>query len=78
MGCHKNISETKFPRQGEYLLRRVRVSFHYEPGELMGTIVRDDVEDSWKTIIQLDDGRYILGAECQYMPTLDLRGDQGD
>lgn len=31
-----------------------------------GTIVRDDVEAPYHTIISLDDGRYVLTTECQH------------
>lgn len=32
----------------------------------MGYIVRDDREEPFETIIKLDNGRYVRGAECQY------------
>lgn len=34
--------------------------------KIEGTVIRDDVEDPHLTIIKLDDGRIILGTECQY------------
>jgi hypothetical protein len=34
----------------------------------LGTIVRDDNEPPWRTIIRLDDGRVVLASECQYSP----------
>jgi hypothetical protein len=49
---------------------RTKVIFHYGGPELMGTIVRDDFEEPWRTIIKLDDGRYILGSECQHAPEI--------
>jgi hypothetical protein len=32
----------------------------------MGTIVRDDIEAPYETIIKLDNGRYLRGVECQF------------
>lgn len=72
MGIHGNITSTKYPAQGSYLGRRVSVCFHYDAGTLVpGTLVRDDVEDPWRTIIRLDDGRHVLSTECQWSPTQD-------
>jgi hypothetical protein len=70
MGAVKNITATTFPRQGAYQNQRTKVLFHYGGPELMGTIVRDDYEDPFVTIIKLDDGRYVLATECQYAPEL--------
>jgi hypothetical protein len=67
MGVHAAISSGTFPKQGEWLGKRVRVCFNYDTSEQIGgTIVRDDVEDPLRTIIQLDDDRFVLAAECQY------------
>lgn len=32
----------------------------------MGTVIRDDREEPYETLIQLDDGRTMRGVECQY------------
>lgn len=67
MGCHKNINMKDFPKQGEYLDKRVEVCFYYDTSETIGgVIVRDDMDEPFKTIIKLDDGRFILAGECQY------------
>lgn len=67
MGCHKNITKERFPKQGENLNKEVEVCFHYDMSKcLTGIIVRDDMESPWIGIIQLEDGRYILTSECQY------------
>lgn len=67
MGNHKNITATKFPKQGTWLNRRVEVYFHYgKEGKAQGVIVRDDMEAPFETIIKLDDGRYVRAVECQY------------
>ena len=34
--------------------------------KLYGTIVRDDLEEPFETIIKLDNGRYLRAVECQY------------
>jgi hypothetical protein len=34
----------------------------------MGTIIRDDMEEPFRTIISLDDGRVILATECMHSP----------
>lgn len=70
MGHHANIGHKRFPKQGSFLGKRVQVSFH-APGreanrELGGEVVRDDEEDPHRTIIKLDDGRYVLSTECVY------------
>lgn len=73
MGVHDNIGFVRehFPRQGDLLGRRTSVCFRYESSDtIAGTIIRDDVEDPMRTVIQLDDGRVVLGDECQYrMPS---------
>lgn len=67
MGCVENISAYNFPKQSEYVNRRVKVCFHYDTSKLFGgKIVRDDREEPFETIIQMDDGRIIRGTECQY------------
>lgn len=69
MGVHKNIGYDKFPKQGRYMGRKVAVCFNYEVSKvLIGTIVRDDIEDPGRTIIALEDGRYVEAVECQYSP----------
>lgn len=67
MGVVKNIDIDTFPEQGSNLHKRVEVCFHFNFDHvILGTIVRDDREPPWRDIIQLDDGRYILGTECLY------------
>ena len=56
-----------YPKQGIYLLKRVRVCFDYDTSNtILGRVVRDDEEEPGLMIIQLDDGRYVLSTECQY------------
>ena len=67
MGCVENISAYKYPKQSEYVNRRVKVCFHYDTANMFGgRIVRDDREDPCETIIQMDDGRFVRAVECQY------------
>jgi len=69
MGCVDTITAARWPAQGSYLGKRVRVCFHYDTARsLTGVIVRDDAESPHETIIALDDGRFVRSAECQYTP----------
>ena len=67
MGCVDSITAKGGPVQCDTVGRRVSVCFHYDTSqELLGTVVRDDGESPFKTIINLDDGRYVLTTECQW------------
>lgn len=67
MGCVENVSAYKYPKQSEYVNRRVKVCFHYDTTKMFGgRIVRDDREEPDETIIQMDDGRIVRAVECQY------------
>lgn len=67
MGQHINISATLFPEQGELLGKQVRVAFHHETQNyFLAKCIRDDIEEPFRTIFQLEDGRIILSTECQY------------
>lgn len=69
MGVVNNISSTKFPKQGSWLGKRTKVCFKYDAESIiMGTIVRDDLEEPYVTIISLDDGRVVLATECMHSP----------
>ena len=69
MGNVATVGARRFPAQGRYLGSRCAVVFDYDTStQFRGTIVRDDFEEPWRTIIQLDKGPYILGTECQYRP----------
>lgn len=71
MGAIGNIGMYSFPRQGTFLGRRVTVCFHGDTEVTTGgEVVRFDVEEPHLTIIKLDDGRHVLGTECQYSPQL--------
>lgn len=67
MGCVNTITYDKFPKQGPNVGKRVEVCFHYDTSKIIGGyIVRDDYEEPGQTIIELDNGKYILACECQY------------
>lgn len=66
MGCVNNITYDKYPKQHD-VGARVEVCYHYDTSKKhLGTIVRDDREEPFETIIQLDNGRYLRGVECQF------------
>lgn len=67
MGVHANIGHDKYPQQGSHFQKTVWVTFNYDTSKrVAGKIIRDDVESPGHTIIQLEDGRVVLGTECQY------------
>lgn len=67
MGCVNTITAYRFPKQSEYVNRRCKVCFHYDTTKwINGTVIRDDREEPFETLIQLDDGRTLRGVECQY------------
>lgn len=67
MGCVETINFYKFPNQSSWVNRRCKVTFMYDTSRyICGTIIRDDREEPFETLIRLDDGRVIRGAECQY------------
>lgn len=67
MGCISTIDAYHFPKQSEYVNRRCNVCFHYDTSVYIpGTVIRDDREEPFETLIKLDDGRVIRGTECQY------------
>jgi len=71
MGCVENVNPPagRFPRQSEHVGGRTEVCFHYDSARRVGgTIVRDDREAPWVTLIALDDGPTVLATECQYTP----------
>lgn len=85
MGVKENISYDNFPKQKDENYKyaymavgaRVEVSYHSDTSKIhMGTIVRDDLEEPFETIIKLDNGRYIRGVECQFSYVNDIVRDQ--
>ncbi len=68
MGCHPNINHEKFPEQGKQRGKRVRVMFYFTEPYCYGVCIRDDKEEPFRTIFQLDDGRVVDAVECQWAP----------
>lgn len=66
MGYHYNVDYEKFPAQGVFLNKECKVCFNYADRTIKGKIVRDDMEEPFKTIIQLEDGRFVMSTECMY------------
>lgn len=66
MGYVQGVGAHSFPRQSEHVGQRTAVRFYQDFEELGGTVVRDDLEYPWRTIIQLDDGRFVMSIECVY------------
>jgi hypothetical protein len=67
MGNVANIGFDRFPKQGYLKGQTVRVCFGYDTSRTIeGTVIRDDAEEPGRMIILLDDGRTVLGTECQY------------
>ena len=66
MGEHTNVGYDTFPIQGKALGREVDVIQKLSDGteaRLVGTVVRDDLEDPLVTMITLGDGDVVLGTE---------------
>jgi hypothetical protein len=69
MGVVANVNLDTWPKQGSWLGKRTKVCFNYDSSRtVMGTIVRDDNEEPWVTIISLDNGRVVLATECMHSP----------
>ena len=75
MGCIDTITYEKFPKQKDENYKypkfkvgsRVKVCYNYDTSKYhYGTIVRDDLEEPFETIIKLDNGRYLRAVECQF------------
>lgn len=70
MGSHQNVNPVIgiFPRQSDWVGRRVQVTFDYLQSSetIRGTIVRCDAEEPGRLIIRLDTGQFVLSTECQY------------
>lgn len=67
MGVVANIDIDHYPRQTNFTGTRVLVCFKYDKDHTVpAVIIRDDDEDPNRTILRLDDGRIVLGTECQW------------
>lgn len=62
----------QYPEQTKNVGRKVNVIFNYDiNNSLIGTVIRDDAEDSYTTLFKLEDGRIINALECQYSIIMD-------
>lgn len=69
MSNERIITHKKFPKQGHFLNKKTKVAFNFDTSHtLNGVIVRHDHEEPFVVIIKLDNGRYVLGKECQFQP----------
>lgn len=69
MGVVASVGFDTWPRQGPWLGKRTVVCFHYDTSRtVMGTVVRNDAEAPFRTVISLDNGRIVLGDECMHSP----------
>jgi len=67
MGVVNGVSADEWPEQGDRLGCRALVCFNYDTSRTFpGVVVRDDMAEPYQTIIRLDDGRHVLGVECQW------------
>lgn len=74
MGIVKNVGFHEWPKQGSWLGIRTEVCFRYDTrNTILGTVIRDDKEEPYRTIILLDDGRVVDSTECMHSPVKDGR-----
>jgi hypothetical protein len=67
VGVHNNIGYERFPKQGDFLGRKVNVCFDYDTSKtIRGMVVRDDKEEPGTLLIRLTDDRIVNATECQY------------
>lgn len=68
MGICKSISYDSFPEQNVHTVgKRVEVCYNHDSSQIhMGTVVRDDTEPPFETLIKCDNGRYLRSVECSY------------
>jgi hypothetical protein len=62
-----DLRNDTYPEQSEYVGKEVKVCFWYDTTKTFkGKMLRDDRTVPWRTIIQLEDGKIVEGAECQW------------
>lgn len=71
MGVVPWVDAAVYPTQSEYVGRPARVCFNYDTANTFPAVVlRDDTGKPWLTVLRLDDGRCVLGSECQWTPQI--------
>lgn len=54
-------------KQGNFINRKCNIFFNYNiKNFISGKIIRDDIEEPFKTLIKLNDGTIIDSKECLY------------
>ncbi len=72
------LNNLQLPQQGD-VGNKAQVCFHFDTRRtLEGRIVRDDLEEPYKTLIELEDGRVVDTVECQYSPIYDKADEDGE
>lgn len=67
MGSKENINYDQYPKQTNKVGKKVEVCYHYNTSKTHhGFILRDDAEDPYETIFQLENGRVLRSVECHY------------
>ena len=70
MGATKFVSATKYPVQGNFLGKDIKVMFDYDSSMCFSAkCIRDDMAEPFLSLFQLMDGRVVRATECQYSPT---------
>lgn len=58
-----------YPPQRPTVGCRVKVVFHFDERQIFpGVIVRDDKEEPYVMLVQIGEGQFVLGTECQWRP----------
>lgn len=58
-----------YPKQSKNVNKPVYVCFNYDTtNTISGICLREDIEDPYLTILQLEDGKTVLATECQWRP----------
>jgi len=66
---YRGVTLDDWPEQGDCLGLKAEVMFKGDSCQMTsGIIVRDDIQMPFYTIIELEDGRFVMGHECQYAP----------
>lgn len=61
------IGKDAYPEQFDSVGARVLAAFDYDVANpLPATVLRDDAEEPFRTVLRLDDGRIVMGSECQW------------
>ena len=63
----EDLTEMQYPKQGSWLNKSAEVCFWYDMDNTVDAVcVRDDMEQPFRSVFRLKNGRYVLGVECQH------------